>query len=180
VTVTSLKTRTNRINQTPLSGLPNVPVRDQTPLERLLALGWDYDEDTDCWLSRLRKNSDGYPVLSLSGHGLHEVGAHRVAFELWRGPIPAGLVVMHSCDRPACINPVHLMAAPQRINLIDMSEKGRAHWQTAKTCRHLHALTPTGVRYADGSRCGTCRRNRKIHAKVRNAAAARWVALAAA
>jgi hypothetical protein len=49
-----------------------------------------------------------------------------VAYELAVGPIPAGCVVMHSCDNPPCCNPAHLLAAPQKDNLADMRAKGRA------------------------------------------------------
>lgn len=38
-------------------------------------------------------------------HGYVRVGkrmAHRVAWEDAHGPIPRGLVVMHSCDMPPC------------------------------------------------------------------------------
>ena len=51
--------------------------------------------------------------------------AHRLAFQLWNGPIASGLYVLHTCDRGTCINPRHLVAGTQADNMRDASRKGR-------------------------------------------------------
>lgn len=51
--------------------------------------------------------------------------AHRDAYERAHGPIPRGMVVMHTCDTPACVNPDHLKLGTQADNLADMYAKGR-------------------------------------------------------
>lgn len=56
--------------------------------------------------------------------------AHRVAYELSKGAIPVGLVVMHSCDNPSCINPAHLSVGTQGENVNDMHQKGRTNYLT--------------------------------------------------
>jgi hypothetical protein len=43
--------------------------------------------------------------------------AHRVAYELFVGPIPAGLVIDHLCRHRACVNPQHLEAVTQTVNI---------------------------------------------------------------
>lgn len=50
---------------------------------------------------------------------------HRVAYQLCRGDIPSGLVVMHTCDNPPCCNPAHLVLGTQGANLLDAEQKGR-------------------------------------------------------
>jgi hypothetical protein len=55
--------------------------------------------------------------------------AHRVAWELTRGPVPAGLCVLHDCpdgDNPACCNPAHLWLGDKGVNNTDRAVKGRS------------------------------------------------------
>lgn len=50
---------------------------------------------------------------------------HRLAYQVSKGEIPSGMLVMHTCDRPACINPEHLVLGTQKNNMDDMRAKGR-------------------------------------------------------
>jgi hypothetical protein len=52
--------------------------------------------------------------------------AHRVSYRLHKGEIPAGMVVMHTCDVSNCVNPNHLVLGTQSENVIDCVVKGRA------------------------------------------------------
>ena len=66
--------------------------------------------------------SNGYGAIGHSGKSL---GAHRVSYELFVGPVPKGMHVCHKCDNPICTNPDHLFLGDQAENMRDMARKGR-------------------------------------------------------
>jgi hypothetical protein len=58
--------------------------------------------------------------------------AHRWAYEKFFGPIPDGLIVMHTCDNPPCVNPLHLKVGTQGENIRDARDKGRLFYQSTR------------------------------------------------
>jgi len=86
------------------------------------------DTVTGChvWIGHTAKG--GYAVVSV-GKGQQRY-AHRVAYELANGPIPAGLMVLHRCDRTNCVNPAHLFLGTAQDNMDDCAQKGRWRNQT--------------------------------------------------
>lgn len=69
------------------------------------------------------KDSNGYGRMPTAG-GKGEY-AHRLAYRIYKGSIPHGMVVMHSCDNPACCNPLHLFLGSVKDNVHDSLVKGR-------------------------------------------------------
>lgn len=51
--------------------------------------------------------------------------AHRYLFYQHHGEIPKGMVIMHTCDNPSCINIDHLKLGTQKDNIHDMFDKNR-------------------------------------------------------
>jgi len=78
------------------------------------------------------------------------VRAHVFAWEQANGrKVPAGMVVMHSCDNPPCVNPAHLSIGTQRDNILDSIHKGRYNCfgrqkLDAEKVRQIRVLAATG------------------------------------
>ena len=97
-------------------------------------------------------NDQGYGLIR---HGQRHKRAHRVAWEMANGPIPEGMVILHSCDLPSCVNPCHLTAGTQADNLKDMFAKGRGRIPEVRGDHHgsskLTADEVRKIRAMDGS-----------------------------
>lgn len=96
------------------------PIQRCTNEERFLK----YAQKTDgCWLWKASIDRHGYGRALIDGK---RVGAHRAAWALFKGEIPAGMQVLHRCDVPRCVNPEHLFLGTGFDNMQDMIAKGRA------------------------------------------------------
>lgn len=65
---------------------------------------------------------DGYGQMHFEGkrHRLH-----RVVWAASNGPIPKGMCILHSCDRPACFNLDHLSLGTTQENTRQRDDRGR-------------------------------------------------------
>lgn len=86
---------------------------------------WARVEKLDgCWAFKGAHSADGYGSF---WDGTRAVRAHRYAWELANGPIPAGLLIRHSCDNPSCVRPDHLSLGTDADNKADSMARGRHH-----------------------------------------------------
>lgn len=142
------------------------PVPKVSLAERLEA---GADHGPGCWLWKGSLNGDGYARYS-------DTAMHRLAYELAKGPIPAGLTVDHECHNAdptckggacihrRCVNPSHL--ALKSIGENVMAGVGFGAVNARKThCPqgHPYSQENTYVNPNSGYRlCRTCHRERAL------------------
>lgn len=82
-----------------------------------------------CWIYTGYKNESGYGRFRANGK---KVLAHRFSYQMKVGSIPNGMLVLHKCDNPACVNPEHLYLGKDKDNAGDMTSRKHQWLQRAK------------------------------------------------
>lgn len=85
---------------------------------------WNFvhcEPNTGCWLWA-GAETHGYGSLFVDGS---VQGAHRVSYQLHKGPIPPGKYVLHTCDVRSCVNPDHLYIGTHADNTRDAVARQR-------------------------------------------------------
>lgn len=121
-----------------------------------------------CWIWTAARNPEGYGNFAVSS--ADDRNAHRVAYELLVGPIPAGLHLDHLCRVHPCVRPDHL----EPVTPAENTRRGDGNGNAVKAfCAKGHEFTPenTYQRTNEGGRgCRAChkeanrRRRRKVSA----------------
>lgn len=109
-----------------------------------------------CWEWEGHVQPDGYGTFAIMSK---KVPAHRISYLEFVGEIPEGLVLDHLCRNRRCVNPNHLEAVTQQVNLMrgqtmNVLNKDKTH------CPKGHEYTDdnTYVRKNGWRDCKTCKR----------------------
>ncbi|WP_294567588.1 HNH endonuclease signature motif containing protein [uncultured Arthrobacter sp.] len=119
-----------------------------------------------CWLWADAPVPQGYGRFYYPGMAKVEGGyeyAHRVAHELFVGPIPSATEIDHLCRVRLCVNPAHLEAVDKDENIL-RGESPPAHNARKTHCLRGHAFDSrnTYVRPDGGGRvCMACHKIRR-------------------
>ena len=119
------------------------------------------EPNTGCWLWTACCSSGGYGSIKLNGK---MVGAHRVAYELFVGPIPYGLELDHvkarGCVGSVCVNPQHLEPVTHQENTRRGEVGSHNRDKTRCPAGHLYDEANTFESSHPGRRCRECHRER--------------------
>jgi len=115
--------------------------------------------DAGCWEWLGRRNWAGYGRLTVTSP-TREVQTHRLAYELFVGPIPDGMQLDHVCRNRLCCNPKHLEPVTARENQRRGTSPVSAN-MAATHCLRGHPLDDDNTYLHKGRRqCKECQRTR--------------------
>lgn len=138
------------------------------PIDRILA-NITMEPNSGCWIWMKSHNKKFYGTIGIGGGGKQKY-VHRIAYEHFVGPIPAGMVLDHKCRVTLCCNPAHLrpMTIFENASLGDPNAwmRKRAHCPNGHTYTdETTARTPTG-----GRRCLTCAAEQRLRKNAKERA----------
>ena len=148
--------------------------RSVTPIEERFWAKVSPEPNSGCWLWIGAIGRGGYGELRTGRRGMLQAKAHRVAYELYKGPIPNGLQLDHLCRIPSCVNPYHLEAVTLAENIrrgllgILSGQWKRPELKRKSHCVHGHQLYGENLLVWRGLHlCRACRAAKWKRSKAR-------------
>jgi hypothetical protein len=81
------------------------------------------EPNTGCFIWAGRVDKSGYGRVSNKMGNLQV--AHRLSYFFYKGEFDRKMCVLHTCDNPTCVNPMHLYLGDQKQNNIDRDVRKR-------------------------------------------------------
>lgn len=80
-------------------------------------------QEAGCWEWRgATRGSKPYGAIKIKGKVFR---AHRISYYIFKGNIPQGKIICHTCDNYKCVNPKHLLLGTASENLFQAYERDR-------------------------------------------------------
>ena len=87
------------------------------------------EPNTGCWLWTASIGTTGYGQFMCRGNKLMK--ASRMSYLIYKGKIPKGKLIRHTCDERTCVNPDHLILGTHKDNAMDRVIRGRGDYSKA-------------------------------------------------
>ncbi len=91
------------------------------------------ERGTGCWEWAGNRDPNGYGRLNV---GNTPALAHRIAWELFQGPLTPEDHICHRCDNPPCVRPEHLFKGDHGMNMADKMRKKRHRYGVSRGEKH--------------------------------------------
>ena len=91
-----------------------------------------------CWIWQASKFWQGYGQFGYEGKNWY---AHRWSYTYFRGEIPSGLELDHTCKIKSCVNPYHLDAVTQVGNMNRAVQRKENYHSSQAYCKRGHKFT---------------------------------------
>lgn len=115
------------------------------------------------WTGRIDHHGYSEIRITLGRLKYRKCRAHRVAYEVFVGPIPEGLTIDHLCRNQWCVNPAHLEPVTSVVNVM-RGESPFARHARKTHCKHGHEFTPENTYHPRGiqthRKCRECARQK--------------------
>jgi hypothetical protein len=98
------------------------------------------NNDKNCWIWRGHRRKK-FGTIYLRNR---EIAVHRIIYEKFKGPIPKGLLIRHTCNNSLCCNPEHLIAITSE-ELGEINKKNGTVYRSIGEKSGMHKLTSEQV-----------------------------------
>jgi hypothetical protein len=120
----------------------------------------DRIEPDGCWIWN-RKLSNGYGTFAINVGIQSANGAHVASYLFFKGPLTGikhhSNIVRHTCHKPACVNPDHLVIGTHFDNSLDKINAGRLNRTPGRRWSRISEETAAKIKLAIYKKEGTAR-----------------------